>query len=856
MAETVTVALDSGALLVEDGVFHLGEKAPLAFTGYTPADGNSIRLTLFDRDGKTPLADNHLDAGLLDLRGEKLRKAFLIERGSKVFYAVATEFTSSGESTGEVLATGQIPVAWSPLVFDPSTGEPASLRGPRGYQGNEGKSAYEMAVEKGYSGSEEEWLQSLRGDRGLPASIALMRERTGSRFWHNVALSQNADGTWVMDVDQDAEEGDGAFDAEVKAFGTTALRALAARFAEHVNVKDFGAQGDGLTDDSAAFEAAAKAAPVLGNIVTLDGPIGPPICRVHVPAGTYIVSRWLDVGNRDVHWELDQGAVVGRLVNGVFDADIGAKMLNGVVVRPFERLTRRDPVFCRDYACGFTATTGGGYGDKPAPVTGCSSAAQYSINNIDQVGIAGTAYARPPVAAVKGSAEGGEGGTAVTYDNSGPNGTATFALSALNDNGNNGSTVALRRLRRGMHVITRHTQKLMGILGSWEQDGANVVLTMQGKWYEYQGYVPGATPVEAPDTPTADHGMDIGVITKAFGGNFVMELPAGCYAKEGIGVEVDVRNYNGDASEDVTDTANRTWGVLAGNGGTKRGQVGFITKGGWRYGFVFHDTGGLGDALASFNSSGERTFRIAYNGNIFVGRVNVSGQQGSNDKYIRVYTMGGADPDVFFRFTGGDAATGGQGTAVLHGYGAFTKDIRPADKDNPSSCGTSVYKWSQVYAQTGEINTSDERAKQDIAAIPDAVFRAWGRVGFAQFRFRDAVSAKGDAARIHMGVIAQRVVEAFAAEGLDATRYGLLCYDEWDDKYIDHEVIDREAQYDGQGRLVAERVTHVERELVHSAGSIYSIRYDEALALECAYQRWLGERREARIAELERRLGA
>ena len=58
MAATVTIAIDGGALLVEDGVLHLGELAPIAFTGYEPADGNTIRLTLFDRDGKTPLADN------------------------------------------------------------------------------------------------------------------------------------------------------------------------------------------------------------------------------------------------------------------------------------------------------------------------------------------------------------------------------------------------------------------------------------------------------------------------------------------------------------------------------------------------------------------------------------------------------------------------------------------------------------------------------------------------------------------------------------------------------------------------------------------------------------------------------
>ena len=178
MAGTVTVAIESGALFVEDGVFHVGERSPLEFTGYTPASGNSIRLTLFDHDGKTPLADNHEDAAVLDLRGARLRRAFRIARGTMVFGAVATEVTSGGESTGEVLATGSVPIAWSPLVFDEETGEPASLVGPKGDKGDKGDpltwddlTPEQKAALKGERGERgergEQGAQGVQGEQGI-----------------------------------------------------------------------------------------------------------------------------------------------------------------------------------------------------------------------------------------------------------------------------------------------------------------------------------------------------------------------------------------------------------------------------------------------------------------------------------------------------------------------------------------------------------------------------------------------------------------------------------------------------------------------------------------------------------------
>jgi hypothetical protein len=75
-----------------------------------------------------------------------------------------------------------------------------------------------------------------------------------------------------------------------------------------------------------------------------------------------------------------------------------------------------------------------------------------------------------------------------------------------------------------------------------------------------------------------------------------------------------------------------------------------------------------------------------------------------------------------------------------------------------------------------------------------------------KYRFKDAVAAKGDDARIHVGVVAQEVIAAFASEGLDANRYGLLCYDEWKEELDE------------------------DQNVVKAAGDRYGIRYDQLLA--------------------------
>lgn len=189
-------------------------------------------------------------------------------------------------------------------------------------------------------------------------------------------------------------------------------------------------------------------------------------------------------------------------------------------------------------------------------------------------------------------------------------------------------------------------------------------------------------------------------------------------------------------------------------------------------------------------------------------------------------------------------------SVTADGGGFATKTVYPK-VDNEAYLGMWNNRWKEMFSATAVINTSDAREKVNFTDPDEALMRAWGKVNFKAFQFIDAVNKKGEEARMHLGVVAQQVAEAFASEGLDASRYALFCYDKWDDEYKDVEVVDVEATYDENGNELTPQVSHIENRLVIPAGDRYGIRYSEALALEAAYQRWLGEQRDKEIAELK-----
>lgn len=173
--------------------------------------------------------------------------------------------------------------------------------------------------------------------------------------------------------------------------------------------------------------------------------------------------------------------------------------------------------------------------------------------------------------------------------------------------------------------------------------------------------------------------------------------------------------------------------------------------------------------------------------------------------------------------------------------------VRPG-LDAGFNFGSAGLRWNNSFFMVAPTITSDERTKEDICAIDDLVLDAWASIDYQQYRIREAVAEKGADARIHFGVIAQHIEEAFANAGLDAFRYGVLCHDEWDERPEVWEEIAEE--FDEEGNLVKA----ADRVLIQAAtpgGERYGVRYEEALALESALMRRTTMRLEERLAQLE-----
>lgn len=165
-------------------------------------------------------------------------------------------------------------------------------------------------------------------------------------------------------------------------------------------------------------------------------------------------------------------------------------------------------------------------------------------------------------------------------------------------------------------------------------------------------------------------------------------------------------------------------------------------------------------------------------------------------------------------FHTGSSATADQERLRIDPNGVLTPGI-----DNSQNFGSASFRWNTIFAGTGAINTSDARDKQQVRGLFESERVVAGRLKslIRSFKFSDAVMMKGEQARIHFGVVAQEVRDAFVSEGLDPEKYALFCYDTWDET---------QREEDEEGNIIQE---------YRPAGDRYGIRYDELLTFIIAY---------------------
>ena len=169
---------------------------------------------VMDESGLKCLAKSEHNAGeytiafnTADLRGEFERNMHEMQ----TFHVIVRD-------SKRVVAEGDLSVQWQSLWEDTTTGEVFTMRGPegkpgqpgrRGIQGLPGKSVYEIAQKNGFTGSEEEFLQSLKGIPGSMVRVQkLDAEGNETGKWHDIYVTLDSSGKLRIVIDKTEKEAD------------------------------------------------------------------------------------------------------------------------------------------------------------------------------------------------------------------------------------------------------------------------------------------------------------------------------------------------------------------------------------------------------------------------------------------------------------------------------------------------------------------------------------------------------------------------------------------------------------------------------------------------------------------------
>ena len=233
----------------------------------------------------------------------------------------------------------------------------------------------------------------------------------------------------------------------------------------------------------------------------------------------------------------------------------------------------------------------------------------------------------------------------------------------------------------------------------------------------------------------------------------------------------------------------------------------------------------VGDDLRFTTGPTDERMRIDSSGNLLVGTTNLTHYATSTTQGHTLFANGtdahsasGGTVGVFNRqtsdgdiinlrkdgatvgsigVTGANAYINSQGgtfkisTVGTERYNFDLDQIYPV-VDNDTNLGHSAYRFKDIYATNGTIQTSDAREKTAVRELTDAEMRVAKKlsknIGF--FQWLTAIEKKGADARSHCGQTVQGVIAEFDAEGLDAFDYAMVCYNEWEAEFTEHPAIE------------------------------------------------------------------
>jgi hypothetical protein len=235
-------------------------------------------------------------------------------------------------------------------------------------------------------------------------------------------------------------------------------------------------------------------------------------------------------------------------------------------------------------------------------------------------------------------------------------------------------------------------------------------------------------------------------------------------------------NPANDASGTGVAIGNGGW-VAAARDGDTSGMFNRLTSNGNIVTFQ-RDGSTVGSIGSALGDSSVSTLFIADGGN-----VGLRFDQASTDD-IQPCTTTGGNRDAAINL---GAAGNRFKDLYLSGAVNLGGDVLPttdAGLTGHSDLGDPAKRFEDAYVRDGVTTGSDRRDKQDIEELSDAEQRvAVACKGLLRkWRWIDAVEAKGDDARIHFGIIAQDLQDAFTAEGLDAGRYAMFINSTWTDE--------------------------------------------------------------------------